>query len=202
MKRVVLAVALLAVSQQAGWGAILISCEGTESGGAGPNRFQYEIQNTGPVPITVSIFSVATSDLNILNYANWVMPVGWNAIVQPLGLWVTPGVKTPHGGISPVPSALSSGQVMFSGPAIGLNAGQTQIFAFDNPLPSENGEWNVTALPAGAATMWPSPVSGGLVQPFTDGPVHVAVPEPASTMLVFASGLLMVSLWRRWQGTR
>ena len=47
-----------------GAGELLISCEGTESGGGGSRIYQYSLKNTGASPVTLTLFYLGTEDLN------------------------------------------------------------------------------------------------------------------------------------------
>jgi len=179
----------------------LISCQGKESGGGGQLLYQYELLNVSGQPLGLTFFAVATDDLNINNYSNWLEPAGWTHAVVGGGAWVNPGLKTPHGVIAPPPPALSKGEIHFfpapgAGPVMVPNNG-TVLFGFDNPNVSQNSDW------------WPSPEWGAWVgaswnQPvagpagvFTHGPVHAPVPEPATLSLLALGGLLAVRRRRR-----
>jgi len=191
---------LLALSQVAGSGAIVIACEGNADGGVGGRNFQYELMNTGPGLVVITSFTVATDDPNLANYTNPQMPAGF-VLGMAGGNLVNQGVQTPHGGFSPLPLEMSAATVTFTtgGPGVPLPAdGFTTItFGFNNPSTYQDAEWTAT----GFGTQWASPVAGPFGV-FTDGPVHApAVPEPAS-MLAVGSALLGLAAVRRWKVSR
>lgn len=202
MKRILFVCALLLASQQVVRSAIWIACQGTQSTGGGNLNYEYMLQNVGGAIENISVFSIATDDLNIANYTSITQPQGWifQGISQP-GYWVST-VKTAHGFVSPGPAVVSAGALTWSlSGGTQLNPGATLgTFGFNNPNMSQDGEWNVVGTPGGFTT-WSVPVAGPMGI-YTDGPVHVPVPEPAATMMVVAGSLLLIPVYRRWKAAR
>lgn len=186
-----------------------ITCEGTESGGGGVNRYQYTLRNDSATAITLTHFAVGTQDSLPTNYT-FVPTPGFtpaivpNAGVPPLNILPTSQTKTPHGVVPPVPVANSAMLILWTGSAV-IPPGGTITFAFDHPWASWDHQWMAGDAPASrwTAALSNQPIAGpsGV---FTRGYVHApGVHEPIPTLstwgiLVFALALLVgLSIWIR-----
>ena len=187
-----------------------IACEGTESGGGGVSTYQYTLRNLDQSTRTLNLFYLGTDDVNLADYSNWVMPLGWSSQV---GTWAsflgdlnvmgTDHVKTPHMVLPPPPVGSTLGAIVFSGPTLNLASLGTATFGFDNANHSEDVEWiaeGVAPPPNDEFTVgtYILPMAGPLGT-FTQGFVHSPVPEP-STLLMLGIGAL--GLWHRRRSDR
>jgi len=130
-------------------GELFISCEGTKSNGGGARTYQYTLINTGPGPVTLTLFYLGTMDLSVQNYTNWTAPAGftptvadWNTLFNlfQTSVMSTTVMKTPHGIIPPPGGLQTPGGVLWSGSII-LGPNQTATFGFDNPYYPWDMEW-------------------------------------------------------------
>jgi hypothetical protein len=145
--------------------------------------------NTGPTPVTLSLFYLATMDLNPANYTGWVAPPGfapvgtvapWAALPDSFSVMYTTQIKTPHGVIPPPQSWAAPGAIAWFGSTI-LNPGVPVTFGFNNPYPSWDMEW-FTEHPSGANVSGGSlafPIAGPFGT-FTQGYVHGPNNEPVA----------------------
>ena len=196
----VVAIACLAAPRHA-QGIVLgsnwdISCQGIESAGGGARLYQYELLNVSGQQLVLTGLVVATDDVNIGNYGNWLMPAGWNVAIGGGGYWQNDGLKTPHGMIAPPPPAADTlGSIVWTAPAPGgvvVNPLGTVLFGFDNDNPSENVDWFATPeVGPGIGANWLAPVAGP-AGVFTHGPVHSPVPEPATLALLALGAVTLV----------
>lgn len=168
---------------------LVISCEGTESGGGGFSKYQYTLMNPTATPVTLTLFYVGTMDLTPANYSNWVAPPGFTPVAT-VANWVTLGpnfsvmyttqTKTPHGAMPTGQSLAAPGAVAWFGNAI-MNPGQPLTFGFHNPHTSWDMEW-LAEHPGGGnvsvATLL-QPIAGPLGV-FTRGYVHAPTTIPTA----------------------
>ena len=170
-------------------GVLAISCEGTESAGGGTTSFQYSLMNTGTSPVTLTLFYVATMDLNPMNYAGWVAPPGfspvatvgpWTALPDSFSVLATTQVKTPHGLMPPAQAFAAPGAIAWFGSYV-MNPNVPVTFGFNNPHTSWDMEW-FTEHPSGANVtggLLGMPIAGPLGV-FTRGYVHGPTTEPTT----------------------
>jgi hypothetical protein len=152
----VVSVALLCVlvaGEQTAWGAgeLYIACEGSFSTGGGARAYQYTLKNTGPAPVTLTLFYLGTLDLTPADYSSWIAPPGFNAVatvadwntlftMYQTSVMSTTMLKTPHGLLPPPQAFPTFGGIVWSGSAV-LNPGQTATFGFNNPRAPWDMEW-------------------------------------------------------------
>jgi len=174
--------------------APLIHCTGTESGGAGPRRYAYDV-DSGSYPMME--FLVGTNDLAISDYTNVLIPPNWHFAVEEMPMGHICGVKTPHGQDSPGPCrCLTSGRARWwtDEPVAAV---EFFVFGYDHPWRSEDVGWTLETRRDGPPPVfhtfrehWDAPVGTGY------GPVHGPTPEPA-TLSLLALGALAVLRRRR-----
>jgi hypothetical protein len=189
---------VLVVGEQTAWGAgeLLISCEGSRSGGGGARTYQYALKNAGTAPVTLTLFYLGTLDPTPGNYTNWTAPAGFNATAT-VADWTTlfnlfqtsvmgtTMIKTPHGLVPPPFTMPSFGGIVWSGSAV-INPGQTVTFGFDNSRVPWDMEWfaeHPDAVNSSQGLLW-LPIAGPMgvfTQGYVHGPGEGAVPQEEST---------------------
>ncbi len=145
-----------------------VSCDGTESGGAGPRLYSYPTEDPNG---DMTDLYIGTADCRLSNYTSWLEPAGWTHVVtktNPRALTHDRG-KTAHGGTSFGPTGTCFCMIHWSGPA-GLPGGAF-TFGFDNENPSHDVEWQTVDGKGTDVTDWNLPVGWGF------GPVHAPTKE-------------------------
>ena len=173
MKKVLMAAAALGLICPASLtraDAPLIYCIGTESGGAGPRRYAYNIDSAS---FPMMEFQAGTNDLEIADYTNVLIPPNWHFAVEPVRMGHIHGVKTPHGQVSPGPCrCLTRGRARWwtDDPVAAV---ESFVFGYDHPWSSEDVSWTLLTRregpPPESYTLrenWDAPVGTGF------GPVH------------------------------
>jgi hypothetical protein len=189
---------VLLVGEQAAWGAgeLWISCEGYRSNGGGARAYQYTLKNTGPAPVTLTLFYLGTMDSTPGNYSAWTAPAGFNATgtvadwntlfnLYQTSMMSTTMIKTPHGMLPPPMAYPTYAGIAWSGSTI-INSGQTVTFGFNNPHEPWDMEWFAEHPDAAQSSMGflylpiAGPV-GTFTQGFVHGPSEASVPTEGAT---------------------
>jgi hypothetical protein len=171
--------------------APMIHYIGSESGGAGPRQYAYDIDSAGH-PMTE--FQVGTNDLEIADYTNVLIPPNWQFAVESVHMGHIDDVSTPRGQVSPGPCrCLTRGSVRWWTDEP-LSAVEAFVFGYDHPWSSEDVGWTLVTSPEDPMPNpyvlrenWDAPVGTGL------GPVHGPVPEPATLLLLTFGALATLS---------
>jgi hypothetical protein len=157
---------------------------GNICGGAGPRNYYYDVSVWATELFTS--FGIGVHNPVLANYANILVPVGWQVAIKELNPelppWTMPDDPyTAHGIVSGGPTGLCPYTLFWNSMAPG-SAVQSFGFGFDyNAEPHDVG-WVVS----GIRENWGQPVGAGA------GPVHSPVPEPGS-LLVLCSGLVTLA---------
>ena len=135
-----------------------VVCLGTACGGPGGLLYMYTaaVQNG-----LLNRLDIAVSDLNLNNYRNFGMPMGWGVNLIVGGPYIM-GPFNPHGAIHAGGVWASPGYLSFTGPPI-----PSGTFGFNNPNLPSDVDWFVGfAGGGGQLANWAMPIGMGL------GPVH------------------------------
>ncbi|KPJ60885.1 MAG: hypothetical protein AMJ46_04090 [Latescibacteria bacterium DG_63] len=199
-------VLILALCVPPAWAAqdFLISCEGTESGGGGANRYQYTLQNISGSPITLTEFFVGTGDAAVSSYTFIPTPGFTVSIIPndgypPCNVTYTSGVKTPHG-VVPPPSGFPSAAVIYWIGSTVVSPSGTVTFAFNHPGPSNDHEWFANSSAGWTISQVDQPMAGP-TGVYTIGYVHAPNPPPVIPavsgwrLVLFIALPLLVAAW-------
>ena len=154
---------------------------GNICGGAGPRNYFYDV-SVWPEELFTS-YGIGVHDPVLANYANILVPAGWQVVVKELNPelppWTMPDDPyTAHGVVSGGPTGLCPYTLFWSGPN-GINQFG---FGFNYNADPHDVGW----VCSGIRESWAAPVGAGA------GPVHSPVPEPGS-LLALSSGLIALA---------
>ena len=128
----------------------------------GPQMYLYTITAQNPGELIMDVM-VGTDDMNVANYAGWVLPPGWNAMVMPGPQFLHDGY-TIKGFVSPGPTGMCQGFVQFMGPGM-----PSVTVGYDHPWPAHDVGWMVNGM---YMESWAAPVGSGAPVGLPSGPLH------------------------------
>jgi hypothetical protein len=162
-----------------------ICCDGSESDGGSPRRYDYYVQRSDQGRFTITRFVVQTMDPDPANYTFYSPHEDSMTVrieVDPYYLHKMNPFKTPHGGPGSCVCVDARAAIVWEGSYTPWSPTWWARFGFEHGVAgcdsSWNAEWYASAHPVYMSSSCDAPISGGPEYIYTHGYVHAPSGPP------------------------